>query len=150
MLFVKTQIAPSKIHGFGLFAEQFIAKGTVVWKFTSGFDQKFTAEQILGFPELLQIFIYKYSWRSKKSKLYCFSADNGRYFNHSSDPNCLSEYYDDEDEVVTKATRDIKIGEEMTDDYSSFEYEKSEDDVLDFIAEKYHLVEELDPRFKKL
>jgi hypothetical protein len=37
----------------------------------------------------------------------------------------------------------------MTDNYSSFEYDRSEGDVLDEIAEKYHLVDELDPRFKE-
>lgn len=63
MLFVKTKIAPSNIHGIGLFADQFISKGALVWKFTPGFDLKFTSEQILKFPDLLQLYIYKYSWR---------------------------------------------------------------------------------------
>jgi hypothetical protein len=149
MLLVKTKTKESSIHGLGLFAAQFIPKGTEVWKFTPKFDQRFTREQILAFPEALQIYIYKYSWRSKKSKLYCFSADDGKYFNHSDDPNCLSEYRDNEEEVVTIAFKDIPIGEEMTDNYSSFEYDRSEGDVLDEIAEKYHLVDELDPRFKE-
>jgi SET domain-containing protein len=148
MLLVKTKAKESPIHGLGLFADQFIPKGTDIWRFTPGFDQKFTREEILAFPEALQIYLYKYSWRSKKSKLYCFSSDDGKYFNHSENPNCLSEYRDNEEEVVTIAQRDIQQGEELTDNYSSFEFEKSEGDVLDEIAEKYHLVDELDPRFK--
>ena len=148
MLFVRTKVLESKIHGLGLFADEFIPKGTVVWKFTTGFDQKFTREQILAFPELLQVYIYKYVWRSKKSKLYCLSSDNGKYFNHSSDSNCLSEYKYDDEEVVTVALKDIQIGEEMTDNYSSFEFDNSENDVLEEIARKYHLKDELDPRFK--
>ena len=149
MLTVKTKISPSSIHGIGLFADQFIPKGSEIWRFTQGFDQKFTKEQVLAFPELLQIYIYKYSWRSNKSKLYCFSSDNGKYFNHSDTPNCLSEYRDDEEEVVTVALRDIQIGEEITDDYSSFEDASSEDNVLDFICKKYNLFDELDPRLKE-
>jgi len=116
-------------------------------RFTPGFDLKFTREQILAFPELLQIYIYKYSWRSKKSKLYCFSSDNGKFFNHSNDPNVLSEYRNNEEEAVTVAIRDIQAGEEILDNYNSFEDEKSAGDVLDEIAEKYHLKDELDPRF---
>ncbi len=150
MLLIKTKIKESGIHGIGLFADQFIPKGTEIWKFTPGFDQKFTREQILSFPDLLQIYIYKYCWRSKKSKLYCFSADNGKYFNHSKNPNVLSEYRDDEEEVITVTIKDIEIGEEILDDYSSFEDEKSENDVLDEIAEKFQLKDELDPRFKKM
>ena len=150
MLLVKTKIKESPIHGLGLFADQFISKGTEIWKFTPGFDEKFTREQILAFPEALQIYIYTYGWRSKKSKLYCFCPDGGKYFNHSTNPNCLSEYRSDQEEVVTVAIKDIQIGEEMTDNYSSFEDEKSEGDVLDEIAEKYHLRDELDPRFKPI
>lgn len=149
MMLVKTKIKESEIHGIGLFADQFIPKGTEVWRFTPGFDLKFTREQILAFPKELQIYIYKYSWRSKKSNLYCFSSDNEKFFNHSYTPNVLSEYREDEEEAVTIAIRDIQVGEEMLDDYNSFEDEKSEDDVLDEIAEKYKLKDELDPRFKE-
>ncbi len=60
-------------------------------------------------------------WLSKKSGKYCFSSDNGKYFNHSKFPNSLSAYYDNEEEVITKAIKDIKKGEEITDDYGSFE-----------------------------
>lgn len=148
MLLVKTKIQPSKIHGLGLFADEFIPKGKEIWRFTPGFDQKFTREQILVFPELLQIYMYKYGWRSKKSKLYIFSVDDGKYFNHSDNPNCLSEYRDNEEEVVTIAIQDIQIGEEILDNYNSFEFENSNDSVLDEIAEKYKLRDELDPRLK--
>lgn len=148
-MLVKTQIKESNIHGLGLFADQFIPKGTEIWKFTPGFDLKFTREQILSFSETVQIYIYKHSWRSKKSKLYCFSSDDGKYFNHSENPNVLSEYRDNEEEVVTVSIKDIQAGEEILDDYNSFEDEKSDGDVLDEIAERYHLKDELDPRFKE-
>lgn len=149
MILVKTKIKDSKIHGLGLFADQFIPKGTMIWKFTPGFDQKFTREQILSFPDLLQIYIYKYSWKSTKSKLYCFSSDNGKYFNHSDDPNALSEYKKSDEEVITTAIKDIKIGEEITDNYSSFESDSDSDNVLEEIAIKFNLKDELDPRLKK-
>lgn len=150
MILVKTQVKESNIHGLGLFAGEFIPKGTEIWRFTSGFDQKFTKEHILAFPELLQIYIYKYAWKSDKSKLYCLSSDSGKYFNHSDDPNVLSEYRDNEEEVVTVAIKDIKQGEEILDNYFSFESEQDKDNVLVEIAKKYHLVDELDPRLKEL
>lgn len=148
MLLVKTKIKESQIHGVGLFADQAIPKGTEIWRFTPGFDQKFTREQILGFPDLLQIYIYKHCWKSKKSKLYCFSVDNGKYFNHSVTPNVLSEYRDGEEEVITVAVRDIEEGEEILDNYDSFEDIGDGDNVLNEIAEKFQLTDELDPRFK--
>jgi len=146
MLLVKTKVQESAIHGLGLFADQFIPKGTEIWKFTPGFDVKFTKEQVLSFPKILQIFIYTYAWKSKKSGLYCHSVDDGRFFNHCSNPNSLSEYRDDEEESVNVALRDIQIGEEITNNYSAFEDENDKDNVLEKIAKKYHLTENLDPR----
>ncbi len=121
MIFVKTKVLPSKIQGLGLFADEFIPKGTIIWKFTPGFDLKFTKEQINKFPKQVQEYLETYCWLSKKSHKFCFSSDNGKYFNHSKTPNSLSAYYEDEEEVVTKTLRDIQKGEEITDDYSTFE-----------------------------
>ena len=149
MLCVKTQVKESTIHGLGLFADEFIPQGTEIWRFTPGFDQKFTREQILSFPELLQIYMYKYAWKSDKSNLYCLSTDNGKYFNHSKNPNVLSEYREDEEEVVTISIKDIYPGEEIFDDYSSFESNFIKDNVLEEIAIKYKLIDELDPRLKE-
>ncbi len=148
-MLVKTQVKESKIHGLGLFAEEFIPKGTEIWKFTPGFDQKFTRDQILAFPKLLQIYIYKYAWKSDRNKLYCLSSDNGKYFNHSKNPNVLSEYRDNEEEVVTVTIKDIQPGEEILDNYSSFESDSSDNNVLVEIATKYNLIDELDPRLKE-
>ncbi|MGH7176543.1 MAG: SET domain-containing protein, partial [Tepidisphaeraceae bacterium] len=38
MLHVNAKAAPSRIHGIGLIAEEFIPKGTKVWEFMPGFD----------------------------------------------------------------------------------------------------------------
>ena len=108
------------IHGLGVFADEFIPKGTVIWKFTSGFDMRFTEDQIKNFPIQVQEYLEIYCWLSKKSGLYCFSPDDNKYFNHSDKPNSLSAYYAGEEEVVTKAIRDIQKGEEITDNYASF------------------------------
>lgn len=146
MLCVKTKIKESNIHGIGLFADQFIPKGTLVWKFTPGFDQRFTKEQILALPIEVQIYLSKYVWLSKNTGLYCLSSDNGKYFNHSENPNVRSEY-DGEEEVRTYAIRDIESGEEILDNYSTFE-DLNDEDFFTKIIEKYHLDDEVDPRIK--
>ncbi len=120
MLYVKTRIGPSKIHGIGLFANQFIEKGTVLWKFTPGFDLKFTKKEIKKFPKKIQGYLRPYMWLSKKSGKYCFASDDGKYFNHSKTPNALSTYYGNEEEVVTNAIRNIRKGEELTENYSTY------------------------------
>ena len=121
MLFINTKVKQSKIHGWGVFADEFVEKGTTIWKFTPDFDLKFTKEQIEKFPEFFKKYLETYTWLSKKSGMYCFASDNGRYFNHSETPNSLSAYFDEEEEVLTRAIRDIEIGEEITDNYKTFE-----------------------------
>jgi SET domain-containing protein len=111
-MLIKTKIGPSKIHGTGLFADEFIPEGTLIWKFTQ--------EEISKLPKAAQEYLGTYIWLSKKSNKYCFSVDNGKYFNHSDNPNSLSAYYDNEEEVVTKAIKNIQPREEITDNYSSF------------------------------
>ncbi len=121
MLLVKTKIQSSNIHGTGLFADEFIPKGTKIWEFTPNFDLKFTKEEIEKFPNLLREYLATYTWLSKKTGKYCFSSDNGKYFNHSEHNNVLSYYVDESDEVHTFAIQDIQPGEELLDNYSSFE-----------------------------
>lgn len=118
---VKTKIDKSNIHGIGLFADEFILKGIKIWEFTPGFDLKFTIEQINELPKEVQEYLKMYAWLSKKSGMYCLASDNGKYFNHSKNNNVQSYYFDEHDEVITYALHDIKIGEELLDDYSSFE-----------------------------
>src|ERR1700686_1724875 len=103
LLHVRTSVRPSKIQGLGLFAEEFIPKGTVVWTFTPGFDMRLTDDELRALPVLLQEWLATYLWRSKKSGLWCLSNDNGKYFNHSSTPNVLSAYQVHEPEVLTRA-----------------------------------------------
>lgn len=147
-MLVKNTAAISPIHGIGVFAAQFIPKGTAIWRFTPGFDCRFTKEEILLFPELLQVYLCKYAWKSKKSGLYCFASDNAKYFNHSKNANTISEYREAEEEVVTIATSDIQPGEELTGDYADFEDEVDAENVFDAIAKKYNLSDEIDPRLK--
>lgn len=122
MLLVKTKIWPSIIHWIWLFADQFIPKWTEIWRFTPWFDLKYTKEEFAKLPILIQDHLNIYCWLSDKSSKYIFSTDHWKFFNHSSDNyNVLSAYYDNEEEVVTKAVRDIQAWEELTDDYCSFE-----------------------------
>ena len=51
MLLVKTRIGPSKINGIGLFANQFILKNTLTWKFMPGFDLEVTKGDLKKLPQ---------------------------------------------------------------------------------------------------
>ncbi|MGB7957778.1 MAG: hypothetical protein WCF77_02970 [Minisyncoccia bacterium] len=66
MLLVKTKIGPSKVAGIGLFAHEFIAKGTPVWKFMSDFDQKISEKKTAEFSESARGQFLNYAYFNQK------------------------------------------------------------------------------------
>lgn len=121
MLLVKTFLAPSKIEGIGLFADQNITKDTITWEFTPEFDTGFDINKINKMPALLKDFIKSYASLSMISNQYILGNDNVRFTNHSTKPNLVSKRINREVEKVAIALRDIKKGEELTIDYRSFD-----------------------------
>lgn len=122
MLIVKTFVKDSGIHGLGCFAGEDIKQGQLVWRFDQGIDLVFTEEEVKKLPNPFQEFlkIYAYSPMSESSKTYILCADHARHMNHSESPN-LSETPDGNN----IALRDIKMGEELTCDYTAFDKEAS-------------------------
>jgi len=120
MLYVKTKLKESSIHGIGCFADEDIAKGTLIWKFTKGYDQEFP----LDYPEKLYITsrlqFLKYAYVSRNSGNYILCTDDARFFNHSDSNNVINIRSEDEQEGIDIALRDVKAGEELTYDYNVF------------------------------
>lgn len=114
MLLVKTHLAPSTVHGIGLFASEFIAKGTVIWRFDDRIDRTFTRAEREALPEPARGFVATYSYpREVGSDVHDLDGDHARFMNHSDEPNtsCI---------VDTIASRDIQAGEELLCDYGEF------------------------------
>ncbi len=44
MMLIRTRVAPSTIHGMGLFTVEPAVKGTPIWRFEPGFDHDFSPE----------------------------------------------------------------------------------------------------------
>lgn len=114
MLRVPTQLAPSSIHGLGVFATQPIPKGTVVWDFDAPVDQAIHVNGVRILSPWVQKYVATYGYREGNTIILC--GDDARYFNHSKTPNCRSGYG-----TETVAIRDIAAGEELTDDYETFD-----------------------------
>lgn len=115
MLRIKTFIKKSKIHGMGLFAAEFIPKGTITWKYEPLFDTAFTQEEIESLPELQKNYILYYAYLDKKLKKLVLCADNQRYINHSKNTNIQSTPRKD------IASKDIAKGEELLCNYNQFD-----------------------------
>ena len=114
MLLVKTKLATSKIHGIGLIADQYIAGGTVVWEHDDIIDRVYCSSKLNSLPFLAHQAILTYGWR--EGQYYIYPGDNARFINCSKEPNCKIN-----DKGQSVAIRDIFPGEEITEDYSSFD-----------------------------
>lgn len=108
---VKTYIDKSNIDGIGLFAGEFILKGTLIWKF-SGIDQKFTKKEIteMNLNAIEEDYLYRYAFGKNEDEIY-WCSDYAKYCNHSPKPNTFG--YPEQWALV-----DIHLGEEITCDYT--------------------------------
>lgn len=120
MLIVETYLSPSKIHGIGLFANQFIPQGTIVYKYEEAFTKSYSQQELLRMRDdkFAKRILMKHAW--KRGDMYIISLDDDRFTNHSDEPNTHT-IGDD-----TFASIDIHKGEEITGNYNHF-YEQGSD-----------------------
>lgn len=121
MLLVKTKLGISKIHGIGLLANQFIKKGTPIWKFSKGLDIKLSEAELLKLPQISQDFIQHFCYHSVVDDSYILPIDDARFFNHSKEPNVTSIDVPDDPEGLEIALKDIEPGEELLCDCREFD-----------------------------
>jgi uncharacterized protein len=123
MLLVPTFLAPSAIHGIGLFAAEPIAAGTRVWRLDPTFDLTVDEVAFAGLAPVAQSLVQRYAYADPIRRVRILCADDARFFNHADDANCRDE--PGSEGLVTVAVRDIEEGEELTWDYR----EQGTDDV---------------------
>lgn len=116
MMLVQTEIKPSPLHGLGLFSLQHIKKGELVWKFSSAVDKVFTQKEYFSLAKSEQEIIDLYGYYAEDEGGFVLCGDAAKYTNHSSSPNIKKI-----SSTETIALRDIFIGEEITEDYYSFD-----------------------------
>ena len=118
-MLVKTKVAPSGIHGLGLFAMEFTPQGTPIWRFQPGFDHDFSPEEYAALPALAR----------EHTRWFCFmrsdghvilSGDHACFINHSPNSNTGAPPHP-APPVTTVALRDIAAGEEITCNYFAYD-----------------------------
>jgi uncharacterized protein len=120
MILVPTRVAPSGIHGNGLFAVAPIARGTPIYRLLRGFDQLYTRQQWAALPEPARSFTRHFSYLTWDSGELVLSGDHARFMNHAEAPN-TGVPLGSADVLTTVALRDIAASEELTCDYRAFD-----------------------------
>lgn len=97
---------------YGVFATEFIPRGTFLWVLDA-FDRILTAAEREALPPLLRQQVDRYAYQAADGD-FVFCWDFGRYMNHSCAP--ASRGIGDAFEI---AVRDIQPGEELTCEYGT-------------------------------
>jgi SET domain-containing protein len=128
MFIIPTLTGPSAIHGLGVFAARDISKDEIVWVFDAAVDiiiPDAEFERLSGkLKEFFEFYCYDDKILAPSGCIYC--SDNGKFVNHSLDPNVIAIGH------KQTALRDIKSGEEITCDYRIFDW-GSPESVPDFV-----------------
>lgn len=98
--------------GYGIFATQDIPQGTITWV-KDQLDRIFTPDEVSKLTPANYENLMKYTYRDKAGD-YFFCWDLTRYINHNHDANSMLTSLGFE-----IALRDIKKGEEITNDYGT-------------------------------
>jgi hypothetical protein len=98
--------------GHGVFATEFIPKGTIIWV-QDPLDREITPEEMEQLGPALRERALTYCYRNRAGH-FVLSWDHNRYINHSFTPNCMVTPY-----RIELAVQDIRSGDELTDDYGT-------------------------------
>lgn len=141
MLTINTYLAPSRVHGIGLFAAEFIPAGSPVWKYNRYIDKIFKKDVFLAICNRLDSCSLRHFLNSsyRRGGRYFYLTDNARFINHSDVHENIC-FVDDNTEV---SLRDIEPHEELLENYL-LAYDKSDfffQELMD--PDPYHYISSL-------
>lgn len=114
MLYVRTEVKPSPIHGLGLFATHNIAKGQTVWQFNPSLDIRYTEAYLDTIPECVADQIRKYRYINPEYReISVLCGDDARFMNFAA---LSAETH--EGGVATKRIANLALGEKRDDEYT--------------------------------
>lgn len=111
MLVVEHFVAPSAVHGLGVFSKNFVPKGALVWRVHPVIDREIHRTELNDLPPHVVQNIQTHAEYLPSRDVFRLGADGGYFMNHSDDPNLI-----DAGESMF-AARDISAGDELFCDY---------------------------------
>jgi hypothetical protein len=117
MLLVPTYVRPSRVEGVGVFAAEAIPAGTMIWRLDDRFDRLIHRRELAEQPESTRQFIERYAYPYWHDPDYLVvELDNGRFMNHSDQPN--TDFVNPDAGFTLRA---IAADEELFCNYSEFD-----------------------------
>ncbi len=119
MIHIKYKLDRSEVHGIGIFTAQDIKKGDQIFTASPILDVDITQEQFDLLNESEQKEVRYWGFFDKPTQKWHVDFDHIHFINHSYTPNTTQDISHPEAYIV--AAKDIKSGEELTQNYLEFE-----------------------------
>lgn len=119
MIHIKYRLDKSTVHGIGIYADQDIKKGEIIFTASPILDVDITQEQFNSLNEAEQKEVRYWGFFDVPSQKWHVDFDHIHFINHSYTPNTTQDFSHPEAYIV--AARDILAGEELTQNYLEFE-----------------------------
>jgi len=118
MWLIKTSIDRSSIHGFGLFAQEDVPAGALIWRRNPSIDIKveWSDQVINSMPSHVAKSVRLRSYVDHSTGVRTFGIDGDAFVNHQDIPNVVFDSNGD-----GYASRRIIIGEEITNNYQDID-----------------------------
>ncbi len=130
-------VAESAVEGKGVFSVGKIPKGAVVWKYVPKHDRSLSQNEYENLNTKEKEYMEKVAYLSLASHQYIFPPENdpALYTNHDAKNHSLSVVMDIaiSPEPHFIANREIKPGEELTNNYHEFDASISEKTAPDWL-----------------
>ncbi len=106
------KLAPSKIHRWGVYAEEFIPAGRKVIEYTGEKINRLETKRRAESSDMIYLFTLDPYWTVDGS----VGGSGAQYINHSCDPNITARIL--KGHILYMSRRPIRAGEELTVDYN--------------------------------
>ncbi len=119
MIHIKYKLDRSGVHGIGIFADQDVKKGELIFTASPVLDVNITQEQFDSLKEAEQKEIKYWGFFDEPTQKWHVDFDHMHFINHSYSANTTQDFA--HPEAYITAARDIQAGEELTQNYLEFE-----------------------------
>lgn len=124
MIHIDYNLDKSDKHGVGLFADQDINKGDLIYTASPILDVNITQAQFDSLSEREKKEILWWGFFDEPSQMWHVDFDVSKFINHADASHATVTQDKNHDDAYLVATRDIKKGEELTQNYLEFESEE--------------------------
>ena len=121
MIHVDYKLEKSEKHGVGLFADQDIKKGQLIYTASPLLDLNITQEQFDALHEREKKEILWWGFFDEPGQRWHVDFDVSKFINHAPADEATVTQDENHEEAYLVATQDIQKGQELTQNYLEFE-----------------------------